>query len=119
VIPLLEPIHVAQGLSGVAFAGYGLHCLMGERMKQEFERYGLSRWRSLTGWLQIAGSCGLLLGFSYPVILLPSAAGLALLMLGGTVVRVVIGDPLRAAIPALLLLLLNLCVAIEAFRHRG
>jgi uncharacterized membrane protein len=112
--PSFDLIHLAQGLSGVAFAGYGLHCLVSERMKQEFARYGLSRFRNLTGALQLAGSVGLLLGFLVPPLLLPSAGGLALLMLCSVIVRVAIRDPLSAAIPALILLCLNLFIAVAA-----
>lgn len=109
-------IHIAQGLSGVAFAAYGLHCLLSNSMKLEFTRYGLGRWRVLTGWLQVAGSLGLLLAFVFPPLLLPSAAGLALLMVCGVIVRMVIRDPLSAAMPALTLLILNMAIAVAAYR---
>lgn len=112
-------VHIAQGLSGVAFAGYGLHCLLGERMKLEFARYGLSRFRTLTGALQLAGSLGLLLGFVVRPLLLASAAGLALLMVCGVIVRLAIRDPLSTAIPALTLLLLNMFIAVATYRGVG
>lgn len=86
-------------------------------MKLEFARYGLGRFRLLTGWLQVAGSLGLLLGFIRPPLVLPSAAGLALMMLCGTIVRLAIRDPLSAAIPAISLFCLNTFVAIASFRQ--
>jgi hypothetical protein len=103
-------------MSALAFAGYGVHCLASQHMKLEFVRYGLDRFRTLTGALQLAGSGGLLLGFVFSPLVLPSAAGLALLMLCGVYVRLAIRDPLPAAIPALTLLVLNTIIAGAAYR---
>jgi hypothetical protein len=115
----LGMINIAQGLSGAAFAAYGLHCLLSDQMRREFERYGLRRFRVLTGVMQLAGSLGLLLGFALRPLVIPAAAGLALLMLCGVVVRVAIRDPLTAALPALALLFLNTYIAVAATRDFG
>ncbi len=98
---------IAPFLSAVLFGGYGLNCLLSERMVAEFERYGLARFQRLTGALQVAASLGLLLGQRYRPLLLLSAGGLALMMFLAVATRFRIKDPPVAAIPALVLCLLN------------
>ena len=80
----------------------------------EFDRYGLARFRTHTGALQLAGSLGLIAGFYLPPLLVLSAGGLTALMLSGSVARVRIGDPLVAMLPAVALFCLNLFIAISA-----
>jgi hypothetical protein len=71
-------------------------------MKLEYERYNLKRWRLLIGYLQLAGSLGLLIGyFAYPFLAMIASAGLALLMFMGVIVRLKIKDPVSALLPAL------------------
>ena len=108
-LPLIAPL-----LSAILFGGYGLNCLLSERLVAEFERYGLARLRRLTGMLQVAASVGLLAGlFDRPLLLL-SSGGLALMMFLAVVTRFRIKDPLLAAIPALALCLLNAFIFVRA-----
>ena len=105
---------IAQVISILSFAWYGVSCFVSAAMVAEFERYHLARFRSLTGMLQVAGSLGLFAGyFSRPLLLL-SAGGLATMMLLGVIVRLRIRDPLSAAIPAFAFLVLNLCIVAAA-----
>lgn len=104
---------LAQGISIVSFAGYGISCFCSKRMVAEFERYGLARVRGLTGTLQLAGSLGLFAGyFSRPLLLL-SAGGLAAMMFCGILVRIRIRDPLFAMLPAFAFFCLNLFLAFS------
>ena len=105
---------LAQLLSAAAFAWYGVHCLRSQRMVKEFDRYGAARFRTLTGAVQLAGSVGLFAGLHFRPLTVLASAGLATLMLCGTVVRVVIRDPWYAAIPALSLLVLNSFILLTA-----
>ena len=105
---------VAQIVSIVAFAWYGVTCLVTREMVAEFDRYGLARFRTLTGALQLAGSLGLIVGFYLPPLLLLSAGGLTALMLSGIVARVRIRDPLVAMLPAFAFFCLNLFITISA-----
>ena len=91
----------------VSFLGYGLSCLLTARMSREFERYGLVRFRILTGLLQVAGALGLLGGLRFPLIGAAAAGGLALLMLLGFGVRLKIRDGIVRSLPALLYLALS------------
>lgn len=105
---------LAQVLSIVSFAGYGTSCLFSKKMVAEFERFGLARFRLLTGALQLAGSLGLVAGFFSRTLLLQSAGGLATLMLLGVIVRVRVRDPLAAMVPAAAFFCLNLFLVLSA-----
>lgn len=102
----------------VSFLGYGLSCLLAARMVGEFERYGLVRYRVLTGVLQVAGALGLLGGLRFPLIGTLAAGGLAALMLLGFGVRLKIHDGFLRSLPALLYLALSawLCAQFAGLR---
>ncbi len=61
-------INLAQGISIISFGWYGLSCWRSSRMVLEFERYGMARWRRLTGALQLLASLGLSAGYFYPML---------------------------------------------------
>ncbi|PXA05037.1 hypothetical protein DDZ13_03475 [Coraliomargarita sinensis] len=84
----------------VSFFGYGFSCLFSPHMVAEFQRYGLSRFRKLTGVLQVAAACGLLAGLVIPSLGGIAAAGLAMQMACGLGVRVKIGDAWFLCLPA-------------------
>ncbi len=107
----------AQYLSSALFAWYGFSCFFSPTMIAEFDRYGLPRQRVLTGVLQIAGSVGLLVGHFSHIILLLSAAGLALMMFLALITRIRIRDSFYESTPALSLFLLNLYICIAAMRR--
>ncbi len=91
----------------LSFLFFGLSCLLTQRMKKEFHRYGLSDYRRLTGVLQLSGSVGLFIGWMFsPVLEVTALAGLSVLMVAGVIVRIRIRDPWLALIPALFYALL-------------
>lgn len=96
-------------LNSLIFISYGLLCLFTKHMEGEFKRYGLSKFRLLTGLLELLGGLGTLVGFYYyrPLFLL-SSGGLALLMALGLIIRIKLKDPLVQAFPAFILCGLNL-----------
>ena len=91
------------------FTGYGFTCLFSEKMVKEFQRFGLTDLqRKLTGFLQILGSLGLVLGyFYYPSLALFSAIGLSLQMLLGFAVRIKIKDGFYDSSPSFVFMVLN------------
>ncbi len=96
-------------LTSLMFIAYGLLCLLTNHMQEEFDRYGLSKFRFLTGLLELLGGLGLLLGhYYYLPLFLFSALGLAILMLLGVLVRFKVKDPFYLSLPAFILLVLNL-----------
>ena len=103
---------LARITSITSFFFYGTTCLLSERMRGEFIRYGLSKFRKLTGSLQILGSLGLLLGYAYPLLTTVSASGLCLLMLLGVGVRLKIHDPWYMVVPAFAYAMLNFVIII-------
>lgn len=100
--------------SGISFLGYGAALLFSQHMVDEFIRFGFSRQRRLTGYLQLLGALGLLVGYWYtPLIAFISATGLCLMMFFGFGVRLKIRDTVIASSPALLYALLNLYLAVH------
>lgn len=98
---------LAQSISAILFASYGLYALLSKRMEAEFKRYGLAHFRTLTGVLQLAGSIGLMVGHFYRPLLLISAGGFTVMMFLAVITRFKIKDPLYAALPAFALGVLN------------
>jgi hypothetical protein len=102
--------------SGLAFIYFGINCFYSKFIVSEFIRYGLARFRRLTGVLQIVGALGLLIGlYVYPLLLLLSSIGLALLMLAGFIVRIKIKDNFLKSSPAVMFAAINLIIAIKTF----
>ena len=89
-------------------------------MVNEFKRFKLSRYRRLTGVLELHGGLGQLLGFYFSgEIYIFSTVGLATLMLLGVVTRVKIKDRWYEILPAFILLLLNTYIAYEGIKFLG
>jgi len=110
-------VYLAAALvSAVLFLVYGALCLFSNGMAEEFERYGLSRFRRLTGALEVIGGAGLLVGLLVPAVMVVSSAGLALLMLLGVIARIRVRDPLLEIVPAAFLLVANLFILAQAWR---
>ncbi|MEO8501923.1 MAG: DoxX family protein [Vicinamibacteria bacterium] len=96
--------------SSLAFLAYGAACLASESMRREFERFGLEPFRRLTGWLEVLGGAGLLVGFKWPVIVWVSSGGLCLLMLLALGVRLWNRDGFLLSIPAAVLMIVNAAI---------
>ncbi|MGC6425198.1 MAG: DoxX family protein [Lentimonas sp.] len=105
--------HLLILFCSVSFLFYGLSCLFAKQMVLEFERYGLARFRALTGALQLLASTGLLIGLELPMLGGTAAAGLAAQMACGLAVRVKIGDPWWRCLPAAGYMLLCTYLAAE------
>ncbi|MBO6577237.1 MAG: DoxX family protein [Rhodothermales bacterium] len=103
--------HIAKALSVALFLFYGVSCLFAQGMKSEFERFGLARYRRLTGALELLGALGLLVGYAVPLLGFVAAVGLTLLMLLGVGVRIRVQDPFLEMVPAIVLLLVNAYLA--------
>jgi hypothetical protein len=102
-------------VSAVLFLAYGLLCLFSDSMEAEFQRFGLSRFRRMTGSLEVLGGVGLLVGLRVPEVLLVASGGLALLMALGLGARVRVRDSLLASLPAAVLLAANVAIFFAAW----
>ncbi len=69
-------------------------------MIKEFARYNLSKLRVVVGSLEIAGGIGILVGYMVPILGFLATLGLALLMLGGVILRLRLKDNLVQIAPA-------------------
>lgn len=69
-------------------------------MAADFERFGLWRFRRMTGGLELLGAAGLAAGYLLPIATVVSAAGLTLLMILGVPTRVRVGDSVPQTLPA-------------------
>ena len=102
--------------SSMAFIYFGITCFYSKFIISEFKRYGLPKFRKLTGFLQLLGAIGLLIGlYLTPTLLLLASTGLCLLMLLGFVVRIKIKYNFIKSAPAFIFSTLNLCIAIKTF----
>jgi hypothetical protein len=106
-------------VSIVAFLFYGLSVLFTNAMEKEFERYGMARFRKLTGALEVAGSLGLIAGYFVAGLTVAAAGGLSLLMVAGLVVRFRSGDSVPEALQAGVMMLINVFIMVYAWRFAG
>lgn len=112
--PLHFLYYACVGLSISLFLYYGTASLLADGMVAEFERFGLSRFRRMTGVLELLGALGLTVGLFLPAITVVSAGGLALLMALGVAVRVRVGDAALETLPAVVLGVVNLFILLSA-----
>ncbi|MCH8558892.1 MAG: DoxX family protein [Balneolia bacterium] len=78
-----------------------------ESMKEEFEAYGLSETiMKLVGFFKLSFAALLIVGIWYPIVVVPAAAGMSLLMIGALLMHVKIGDEPIKSLPALLMLVM-------------
>lgn len=103
-----NPVEVAQAVSAMGFACYGVGCLTMKRMQSEFERFRVPHLRRATGLLQISASAGLVLGLWYSEIAVAASLGLSVMMLCAMRVRLRIKDPVSGFLQAFVCCLLNL-----------
>lgn len=87
-------------LCAISFLIYSLNCLISAHMKREFARYGMERYRRLTGLSQLIAVVGLSAGFVFPLAGAAAAAGLTTQMLLALTVRRRIGDGVSECLPA-------------------
>ena len=99
-------------ISGLSFLRYGFALLFRTRLRGEFTRYGMPRMRNIVGVLEILGGTAVLLGLAVAPLGAFGAAGLALLMFLGLIVRIRIHDAPRLMLPAALLGGLNAVLVV-------
>lgn len=82
-------------------------------LKEEFQVYGLPDFMFyLVGALKILSAIGLLAGLWLPALTQPSAIVVLVLMLGALSMHIKVKDPLVKSVPALLMLLMSLAIAV-------
>lgn len=82
-------------------------------MKEEFAVYGLPGWSvGVVGAIKVTLALLLIAGVWVPRVTAPAALGMAALMIGALVMHIKVKDPLKKSLPAILLLVLSLAVAL-------
>lgn len=76
-------------------------------MKEDFKRFGLEKFTTLVGILEVLAGAGLLIGMFYLPFMLISSGGLAVLMLLGVIFRFKSGDRFISVVPAMFFMVLN------------
>lgn len=102
-------------ISALTFISYGAACIFHGHMREEFKRYGLEKFRILTGALELFGGIGCLVGLYFAPISFLSTFGLTLLMLLGLFVRLRLKDSISEILPAFLLMILNAYLFFSKF----
>jgi|TARA_B110000238_G_scaffold163206_1_gene177726 hypothetical protein len=70
----------------------------------------------MTGFLQLLGAIGLLIGLYFsPILLLLASMGLSILMIAGFIVRLKINDNFIQSSPSFLFAVLNICIAVKTY----
>ena len=110
--------HLLAVMTIVSFYAYGASCVASKHMVAEFERYGLAQYRQLTGYLQLLGATGLLVGLLVtPWIGLLAAIGLSVQMLLGFGVRLRIKDPVFQCLPSFTYIWVNAGLALGYYNR--
>ena len=99
--------------SGVSFIIYGSLLFVSNEMQNEFKRFGLEKFTTLTGTLELLGGIGMLVGLKVGFILSISSGGLTLLMLLGFRERIKVKDSILLSFPSFFFMLLNLYIFLD------
>jgi hypothetical protein len=84
-----------------------------KNMKEEFSVYGLPGWFiGLIGFLKLLLASLLIVSIWFPVLKIPAAIGIAVLMLGAILMHFKVKDPLKKSLPAATMFLFCLIVVI-------
>lgn len=108
---------VLQCLLIFAFFFSGIGKIKGVKMQVDtFAHLGLPQsFRVVTGWVALVGVAGLIIGFWNEGVLALSAFWLACIMLGAEMFHIRVKDPISKMIPAAVLMLLALILAVINF----
>ncbi|WP_028558822.1 DoxX family protein [Paenibacillus pinihumi] len=109
-------LNILQVVLGVFFIFTGTTIISG-KMAKEFKRFGMpSFFNFLTGFIEIVGALGLIIGIWMPIVAFLSGALLGSTMLVAALTLVFIArDPLIKALPATVLCLLSFIIAILSY----
>ena len=82
-------------------------------LKEEFQRYGLPDWSMyMVGSFKVIFALALIASIWFPELTLPSAIGIAALMLGAAAAHIKIKDPWMKSLPAASFLILSIVILI-------
>ena len=107
-------LNVLICFSATSFLVYGISYFVSTNMKNEFKRFGLEKFGTLTAVLELIGGIGLFVGIQNTIILILASGGLTALMLLGTGVRIKMKDSFLVSLPAFFYFILNAFIFYKA-----
>lgn len=116
-VVLVSQVVVALGIANVWILRFGRATRWrggdARNLRQEFRAYGLPSWSvGVVGSLKLLCAALLIAGIWVPVLVVPSAVALGVLMLGAVAMHFKVRDPLRKSLPALTMLALCIVIAV-------
>lgn len=105
---------ILQLLLGFIFLMTGFGKITGNKMQAEsFAHLKLKKeFRLVTGVAQLVGAVGLIIGTWYPVLASLSGIWLGMIMLGAAAAHLRVKDPLRQAVPAVVLCIVSFSIMV-------
>ena len=118
ILIMLCQIIIALGIFNVWILRYGKETNWrggeAKTMKEEFSAYGLpGKVMVFIGGAKILLATCLIIGIWIPLLVKPAAIAMAFLMIGAVSMHVKVKDPLQKSLPAFIMLVLSLIVAIN------
>lgn len=106
-----------QGILGVLFLSLGIQKIVGYQLQVEiFKNLNLPQWfRVVTGWIQLVGVVGLIIGFWLPWVVVIAGLWFAVTMLVAVFAHIRVKDPFRESMPALVLLVISIILSTLNF----
>ncbi|WP_245799227.1 DoxX family protein [Virgibacillus siamensis] len=101
---------VLQGFLAVLFLSLGIQKIMGHELQVDiFKNLKFPQWfRVVTGWVQLVGVAGLIIGFWLPWVVTIAGLWFAVTMLVAIIAHIRVKDPLGKTIPAFVLLIISI-----------
>ncbi len=108
---------VLQFILIAIFVSVGIQKILGhEQQVAIFKHLKLPQWfRLVTGWVEVVGVVGLIIGFWLPWVVVIAGLWFAITMLIGAIVHIRVKDSYSKSIPAFILLIISVILSILNF----
>ncbi|WP_174613701.1 DoxX family protein [Virgibacillus ihumii] len=108
---------VLQGILAVLFLSLGIQKIMGHELQVDiFKDLKLPQWlRLVTGWVEIVGAAGLIIGFWLPGVVVIAGLWFAVTMLVGMITHIRVKDSFSKTAPAFVLMVISIILSTLNF----